>query len=176
MTEAFAGNQASTLSNRRRSLRLVDTCPDLRALTFPRRRLHYTVDPLMCGVFVSAFLKHTLLAMPRLRAVHIRLQGIEEHGLGWDVIESIMSTPQLREFTINTFLFSPREVLARDTPLDHLTRLTTFEYARFTKQSLLFVEAQRESLSTVISKLHRSVERLRLPGNFAPMSTLMSLP
>ena len=130
----------------------------------------------MCGVFDSAFFKHTLPAMPRLHALRVRLQGREEHGLGWNVIEAMLSAPQIREFRIRLFMFSPRNVPAPDTLLDHLARLTTFEYARFNSQPTRDEEAQRESLSAAVRIIHRCVEHMRLPSDLAPITTLMSVP
>ncbi|TBU54757.1 hypothetical protein BD310DRAFT_935236 [Dichomitus squalens] len=60
-----------------RSLYLLDVSSEMHALRLLRRRLHFTADPLICGVLDSAFLRRTLQAMPRLHAVHGVLKGAE---------------------------------------------------------------------------------------------------
>ncbi|TBU37639.1 hypothetical protein BD309DRAFT_994977 [Dichomitus squalens] len=159
-----------------RTLHLMDHCPDLRSMRHPGDRLRFATDRLICGVISSAFLKDALRAMPRLRSVRVGFLGKEEHGLGWDAIDAILSASQLREFTITTSLFSPREAPGREIPLDHFARLTTFHYARHTSHFGLHGDVQRESLAVVVEILNLSLERLRLPSDLAPIATLASLP
>ncbi|EJF59125.1 hypothetical protein DICSQDRAFT_65656, partial [Dichomitus squalens LYAD-421 SS1] len=159
-----------------RTLHLVDHCPDLRSMRYPGDRLWFATDPLICGVLSSTFLKDALRAMPRLRSVHVGFLWMEEHGLGWDAIDAILSASQLREFTIRTYLFCPREAPAREIPLDHFARLTTFHYARLPSHFGLHGDVQRESLAVVVGNLNLSLERLRLPSDLAPIATLASLP
>ncbi|EJF56092.1 hypothetical protein DICSQDRAFT_72220, partial [Dichomitus squalens LYAD-421 SS1] len=157
------------------SLHIVDKCSDIRAMRF-QDDLHYTVDPLMCGVLDGAFLKDALREMPRLRSVHVGFIWREDHGLGWSVIDAILSVSQIREFTIRSYLFCPREAPARRVvPLNPSAHLTTFNYARYASRSQLHADVQRAALGVVIGSLRSSLEHLRLPSDLSPISTFRSL-
>ncbi|TBU40286.1 hypothetical protein BD309DRAFT_356250 [Dichomitus squalens] len=158
------------------SLHIVDNCPDIRAMRLPKHDLHYTADPLMCGILDGAFLKDALQQMPRLRSVHVGFHWGEDHGLGWNVVDAILSASQIREFTISSYMFCPREAPARrDIPLNPSARLTTFNYARYASRSQLHADVQRAALGVVVGSLRFYLERLRLPSDLSPISTLRSL-
>ena len=144
-------------------------------MRYPEDRLRFTADPLMCGVMDGAFLKDALRAMPHLRSVFVGFNWREAHGIGWDAIEAILSAVQLREFTIRSYMFCPRKAPARDLPLNHFALLTAFNYERISSQPPLHAEEQRQSLAIVLGNLHLSLERLRLPSDLAPISTIGSL-
>ncbi|KAH9831524.1 uncharacterized protein C8Q71DRAFT_780986 [Rhodofomes roseus] len=158
------------------SLSLIDNCPDLIAMRDPEFRipqeLRFTNDPLLCGIMVPAFLATTLRAMPRLRSVCLAFFCREIHGMGWDTLAAILSTPQLRHFTLAVALFSPRQ---NPTPMDVklLAPITTFRYLQTAlRAELRDYPSQETALGLVVGALRDTLECLQLPSEVTPFGTL----
>ena len=83
-------------------------------MTKKYRRLHYTDDRLLCGVIDGQVLTAVLPNMPRLRTISISFLCQDVHGLRWETLASILSVPQLQNFTLGHFNFSPRPPLPSD--------------------------------------------------------------
>ncbi|KAI1792098.1 hypothetical protein LXA43DRAFT_944518 [Ganoderma leucocontextum] len=155
-----------------RKLTLIDKCPDLVAMSDSPRELKFTSDPLLCGTMSATFLKDTLRAMPHLRSVCLKLSAREVHGIGWDSIAAILSTPQLRSFTIGSFLLSPREAPSEKWA-DILAPITTFRYEQPSDRSYLRTyPVQQDSLAFVLTHLRRSLESLLLPSEITSIAVL----
>ena len=155
-----------------RTLYLVDDCPDLVAMRWSPTKLKFATDPLLCGAICASFLRDALRAMPRLRSVHLEAYAQEKHGIAWDSIAAILSTPQLRRFGLMTFLLCPREAPS-ETQADALAPITTFRYdQRVLRSFLRTYPAQRDTLAFLLPRLHRSLESLHLPSEIAPMAAL----
>lgn len=122
----------------------------------------------------ATFLRDALRAMPLLRSVSLRLCVREVHGIGWDVIAAILSTPQLRSFTVGTLLFSPRETpVEKQVGVDTLAPITTFRYEQPSFRSYLRTyPTQQDSLAFVLTHAHRSLECLLLPSEVTPVAVL----
>ncbi|PIL28112.1 hypothetical protein GSI_09763 [Ganoderma sinense ZZ0214-1] len=119
----------------------------------------------------ATFLRDTLQAMPLLHSVSLEIRALEIHGIGWDSILAILSTPRLRNFMIGSFLFSPREAPPETWAETVLAPVTTFHYRQYTFCSwLLPYPVQRDSLAFVLTRLHRTLESLHLPGEVTPMA------
>ncbi|KAI1792108.1 hypothetical protein LXA43DRAFT_360889 [Ganoderma leucocontextum] len=158
-----------------RKLTLIDKCPDLDAMSDSPRELKFTSDPLLCGTMSATFLKDALRAMPRLRSVCLDMYAQEVHGIGWDSLAAVLSTPQLRTFTVETFLFSPREAPS-ETWVDTLAPITTFRYDRPSFRSCLRAyPSQQDTLAFVLTHLHRSLESLLLPSEITPVAVLSQI-
>ncbi|KAM5544093.1 hypothetical protein V8D89_002279 [Ganoderma adspersum] len=136
--------------------------------------LTFASDPLLCGAMPCAtFLRDALRAMPLLHSVSLRLCIREVHGIGWELIAAILSTPHLRSFTVGTLLFSPREAPSLETRVDTIAPITTFRYEQPSFRSyLLTYPTQRDSLAFVLTHTHRSLESLLLPSEVAPVAVL----
>ncbi|PIL28339.1 hypothetical protein GSI_09490 [Ganoderma sinense ZZ0214-1] len=135
--------------------------------------LKCTNDRWLCGIMSAAFLEDTLQAMPLLRSVSLQIRAREVHGIGWDSLAAILSTPQLRSFTVGTFLFSPREAPPETWAGDTLAPITTFRYEQRVFRSVLRAyPVQQDSLAFVLTRLHRSLESLLLPIEVAPMAVV----
>ncbi|KAM5544820.1 hypothetical protein V8D89_001718 [Ganoderma adspersum] len=136
--------------------------------------LTFASDPLLCGAMPCAtFLRDALRAMPLLYSVSLRLCVREVHGIGWELIAAILSTPQLRSFTVGTLLFSPREAPSLETRVDTIAPITIFRYEQPSFRSyLLTYPTQRDSLAFVLTHAHRSLESLLLPSEVAPVAVL----
>ena len=151
---------------------MVDNCPDLFAMESSFTALRFASDPLLCGVICAPFLRDALRAMPLLRSVFLEVYAQEIHGIGWDSIAAILSTPQLRSFVLSTFLLSPREAPS-ETWTDTLAPITTFRYDQTVLRSFLRTyPAQQDTLAFVLSRLHHSLESLLLPSEIAPVTVL----
>ena len=136
------------------------------------RGLSFTSDPLLCGTIRAAFLRDALRAMPLLRSISLKLCAREVHGVGWDAIASILSTPQLRSVTFGTLLFSPREAPS-ETRVSSLAPITTFRYEQPSFRSYLRqYPAQQDSLAFVLTHVHYSLESLLLPSEITPVAVL----
>ncbi|KAM5544067.1 hypothetical protein V8D89_002253 [Ganoderma adspersum] len=160
-----------------RTLSLIDKCPDLVAMkrSFWSRELSFTNDRLLCGTMCATFLKDALRAMPLLHSVSLKICAREIHGIGWDSIAAILSTPQLRSFTIGTFLLNPREAPPK-TWVDNLAPLTTFRYDQPSYHSyLLTYPTQQDTLASILTWLHRSLESLLLPSEITPVAVLSQI-
>ncbi|KAM5544804.1 hypothetical protein V8D89_001702 [Ganoderma adspersum] len=157
-----------------RTLSLIDKCPDLVAMkrSYWSTELSFTNDRLLCGTMRDTSLKDALRAMPLLHSVSIKLCAREIHGLEWNSIAAVLSTPQLRSFTIGSLLFSPREA-PPETWADALAPLTTFQYDQPAYHfSLLTYPTQQETLAFVLSRMRRSLESLLLPSEVTPVAVL----
>lgn len=111
--------------------------------------------------------------MPRLQSISLDFLCRESHGLGWDSLAAILSTPQLRSFTLAQFMFSPRHSLTTDN-IGTLAPLTTFRH----EQRVVRIESRRflsqeAALGVVIAKLRHTLQSLLLPSEVAPFSILM---
>ncbi|KZT67997.1 hypothetical protein DAEQUDRAFT_728539 [Daedalea quercina L-15889] len=154
------------------SLCLEDHRPAAMRLPEKRRKLRFANDRLLCGIMDPMFLKATLPSMPFLQSVKLAVYCREIHGIGWDTLAVILSTPQLRSFTLQAYPFSPQQCPAV-TDVDCLTPITTFRYA----QPAIFRElrqypTQKAALSVVIAKLRHTLETLLLPLEVAPFEAL----
>ncbi|KAH9831538.1 uncharacterized protein C8Q71DRAFT_290278 [Rhodofomes roseus] len=158
-------------------LSLRDGCPDRAAArphSWRKPKLHFTDDPLLCGTMDPEFLRTTLRAMPRLQSISLDLMCRESHGLGWDSLAAILSTPQLRSFTLAQFMFSPRHSLTTDS-VEFLAPLTTFRHEqRVLRDELRRFLSQEAALGVVIEKLRHTLECLLLASEVAPFRTLMA--
>ncbi|PIL28095.1 hypothetical protein GSI_09746 [Ganoderma sinense ZZ0214-1] len=156
-----------------RTLYLRDECPDLFAMTNPHRKLKFATDPLLCGTIPAQFLRDALRSMPLLRSVHLTACTLDMHGIGWDSIAAILSAPQLRSFTLGTYLLSPREAPSDRTCTDALAPITTFRFDQpDLHASLLDYPAQQDTLAFVLPRLHSFLESLFLPSEVAPVAVL----
>ncbi|KAM5544062.1 hypothetical protein V8D89_002248, partial [Ganoderma adspersum] len=154
-----------------RTLYLIDDCPDLVAMKFSIK-LKFASDRLLCGSISASFLRDALRAMPRLHSVHLEAYAQELHGIGWDSVAAILSTPQLRSFNLMTFLLSPREAPS-ETPTDTLAPITTFRYDQPVLRSFLRTyPAQQDTLAFVLPRLRHSLESLLLPSEITPVAVL----
>ncbi|PIL28097.1 hypothetical protein GSI_09748 [Ganoderma sinense ZZ0214-1] len=148
-------------------------CPDLVAMRDTHEELKCTNDRWLCGIMSATFLRDTLRAMPLLRSVSLQIRAREVHGIGWDSLAAVLSTPQLRSFTVGTFLFSPREAPPETWAGDTLAPITTFRYEQRVFRSVLRAyPVQQDTLAFVLTRLHRSLESLLLPIEVAPMAVL----
>lgn len=138
----------------------------------PPSKLRFTGDRLMCGIMSATFLKDALRAMPLLHSVSLEILAQEKHGIGWESLTAILSTPQLRSFTLGTFLFSPREPPS-EMWAGTLAPITTFRYDQQSYRSFLRTyPVQEDSLAFVLTRLHSSLESLLLPSEIAPLTLL----
>ncbi|KAH9831526.1 uncharacterized protein C8Q71DRAFT_780993 [Rhodofomes roseus] len=156
-------------------LSLRDECPDVVAMNSTwNHQPQFTDDPLLCGIMDPEFLGTTLPAMPRLQSIHLGFLRSEVHGIGWDTLAAILSTPQLRSFTVAQFMFSPRQSSTM-ADFDSLAPLTTFRYEqRFLRTVLHQFPSQEAALGTVIGKSRHTLESLLLPSEIAPFRVLMT--
>ena len=165
----------SPLSSRgcRRSLSLVDKCPDIGSMTNMRRRLRYTKDRLLCGVMDGQVLNTAMLAMPRLRSIMVSFSCHAVHGLSWETLTSILSVPQLENFNIQLFNFSPRPRPAPDVDARSLAPLKSFRYIQPAfRWWPHYFPPERDALADVLGQLHDSLEILHLPSMSAPINAL----
>ncbi|KAM5544834.1 hypothetical protein V8D89_001732 [Ganoderma adspersum] len=110
--------------------------------------------------------------MPCLRSVHLEAYAQEIHGIAWDSIAAILSTPQIRCFNLMTFLLSPREAPS-ETWTDTLAPITTFRYDQPVLWSFLCTyPTQQDTLAFILPRLHHSLESLLLPSEIAPVAVL----
>ena len=137
----------------------------------PPSKLRFTEDRLLCGIMSAPFLRDVLRAMPLLQSVSLEILAREKHGIAWESLAAILSTPQLRTFTLGTFLFSPREA-PPETWTDTLAPITTFRYDQAFRSFLRTYPVQEDNLAFVLARLHRSLESLILPSEIAPLTFL----
>ena len=156
-----------------RSLSLVDKCPDIGSMANMRRRLRYAKDRLLCGVMDGQVLNTAMLAMPRLRSFMVSFSCHAVHGLSWETLTSILSVPQLENFNIQLFNFSPRPRPAPDLDARSLAPLKSFRYIQpaFRWWPHYFAP-ERDALADVLGQLHDSLEILHLPSMSAPINAL----
>ncbi|KAH9830270.1 uncharacterized protein C8Q71DRAFT_371990 [Rhodofomes roseus] len=158
-------------------LSLRDDCPDKCAMSPLRHRRHelrFTEDPLLCGTMDPRFLKTTLQAMPRIRSLYLAFWYREIHGIGWDNLEAILSTPLLRSVTVEQFLFSPRQAPMIES-IERIAPLTTFRFKhRVIRGELRDYPIQEATLGLVIGKLRHTLESLLLPSEVTPFRALAS--
>ncbi|KAH9831541.1 uncharacterized protein C8Q71DRAFT_781076 [Rhodofomes roseus] len=155
-------------------LSLIDRCPDLVAMRGApwKHRLRFSDDPLLCGIMDPAFLRSVLGAMPRLQSIYLSFICREVHGIGWDTLEAILSTPLLRTLTVEQFLFSPRQTPTA-VSIESLASLTTFQFVHAALRSeLCRYPSQEGVLGLVITKLRPTLESLLLPSEVTPFGTL----
>ncbi|KAH9921872.1 uncharacterized protein B0H18DRAFT_532127 [Fomitopsis serialis] len=155
---------------------LIDECPDRiamrawlpRSSTVPR----FTSDPLLCGTMDPAFLRITLPAMPRLRLVHLSFHCREIHGIGWDTLAAILSTPLLRSFTLQSYLFNPRQPPVA-TSVHSLAPITAFRFVHHVfRRELRKYPSQEVALGLAIKELRHTLESLMLPNEVTPFAIL----
>ena len=127
----------------------------------------FTNDRLLCGVMDATFLKNALRAMPRLRSVCLSLSGRELHGIDWDLLEAILSTPHLRKFTLMQYLLSPRGA-PTGSDVGSIAPITSFRYDQSGSRWKLFdYPSQEQTLALVIQNLRAALEDLALPMELA---------
>ncbi|KAI0711825.1 hypothetical protein C8T65DRAFT_807425 [Cerioporus squamosus] len=151
------------------SLLLVDACPSRHPKESKYRTdnyvysLRYSDDPLLCGALDAEVLKRSLPAMPRLNSISVSLPCREVHGIRGDVAAALLSAPQVRDVYISLFLFCPRQSIFfkyRKNPFHVPPRAHPSE-----------VEAVR----MVVSKVHASLEVLKLPMETMPLDVMFGL-
>ncbi|KAH9916302.1 uncharacterized protein BXZ73DRAFT_21652, partial [Epithele typhae] len=95
------------------------------------------------------------------------------HSIPWRTIRRVLSVPTLREFVLQRFIFAP-DFKPQDIEGFAPVSLRSFE-ARFNypipcrPESL---QSETRAFSTVLSKLHDTLETLHLPGPSAPADLL----
>ena len=142
-------------------------------------RPHYSHDRLLCGAMDGQVLKTVLPAMPRLRSIFVSFLCNEVHGLSWDTLSSILSVPQLENFNIQLFNFSPRPrpVADVDSDVPSLAPLKSFRYVQpVYRWQPHYFPPERDALADVLARLHDSLEILHLPSMSAPINTLAANP
>ncbi len=135
--------------------------------------LRYSDDPLLCGALDAGVLRRSLPEMPRLYSISLHCWAV--HGIRDDVAASLLSVPQIRDVHISSFLLCPRKAMSHDSTLD-IPPLTSFRYTRNpfhigpgTQSSEL------EAIVMVVSKLHGSLEVLKLPAETSPLDDMSQL-
>ena len=137
------------------------------------RRLCYTKDRLLCGVVDGQVLKTAMLAMPRLRSILISFSCNAVHGLRWETLTSILSVPQLENFNIQLFNFSPRPRSTPDVGALSLAPLKSFRYVQPAyRRWLHYFPPERNALADILGQLHENLEVLHLPSMSAPINAL----
>ncbi|KAI0334542.1 hypothetical protein GY45DRAFT_1114227 [Cubamyces sp. BRFM 1775] len=163
---------------------LRDVCPDWYAAVARRRLpdpatwppLHYTEDPLLCGVFDGTTLGHALRAMPKLRSLSVWCGENIDHGLPWHVLQVILTLPHLHHFSCHHFHFSPVSVPSEDLVLGAPAPLTSFRYMLNAYRPIPRVhDPETNALSAVLKAYHATLEVLWLPTESTPFRTVLSL-
>ncbi|KAH9888965.1 hypothetical protein C8Q73DRAFT_173497 [Cubamyces lactineus] len=166
------------------NLVLRDVCPDWYAAVVRRRLpdpatyppLHYTQDPLLCGIFDSATLEHALRAMPKLRSVTVWCGENIDHGLPWYVLRVILTLTHLRHFSCHHYHFSPTVFPPGDLVLDTPAPLTSFRYMLNAYRPIPRMhDPEEDALSVVMKACHATLEVLWLPTESTPFQTMLSL-
>ncbi|KAI0329981.1 hypothetical protein GY45DRAFT_790924 [Cubamyces sp. BRFM 1775] len=131
-----------------------------------------------CGIVNGAILEG-LLGMPKLHAVHLIH---DHHGIPWPVLQSILTLPQLREFSCNPRISHTPEGSARlqELVLNSPAPLTSFQYTRDIHAiSHLFdplqSRAEEHLLDLILRSVCSSLHTLVLPIESAPLRTMSSL-
>ncbi|KAI1788691.1 hypothetical protein LXA43DRAFT_894250 [Ganoderma leucocontextum] len=156
-----------------KSLSLVDNCSDIGSMGRDYRRLRYTDDRLLCGVMDGQVLKTVLLAMPCLHSILVHFLSNEVHGLRWETLTSILTIPQLENFGLQLFNFSPRPRLATNVGTLSFAPLKLFQYIQPTFHWIPHhFPPERDALADVLGQLHNSLELLHLPSMSAPINML----
>ena len=139
--------------------------------------LSYTRDRGICGVMDAQLLETSLHAMPRLRSIYVYFRCNEVHGLRWQTLASILTTPTLENFNLQWFNFSPRPRLATEVDTRPLAPLKSFQYiqAAFRRVQHYF-PPERDALADVLGRIHNTLEVLQLPSLPAPLDMLSMKP
>ncbi|KAJ8461923.1 hypothetical protein ONZ51_g11230 [Trametes cubensis] len=166
------------------NLVLRDVCPDWYAAVVRRRLpdpttyppMHYTQDPLLCGIFDGTTLGSALRAMPKLRSVTVWCGEDTDHGLPWHVLQVILTLPHLHDFSCHHYRFSPTADPSDGLVLDAPLPLTSFRYKLNAYRPVPRAhDPEKDALSVFLKACHAALEVLWLPTESTPFHTMLSL-
>ncbi len=114
--------------------------------------------------------------MPHLRSICLSINCRELHAIDWGPFVAILSTPQLREFTLSQYLLSPR-CTPTESDIDSIAPITSFRYDQYGSRWKLFdYPTQEETLALVLKRLRATLENLVLPMELASLRVLSDSP
>lgn len=165
-------------------MHLNDKCPDMpwegifyaRYPSHPdRKALRFTTHPLVCGIYDGPTLRNALSHMPMLHSITLGLEYRTVHGIPWPVLHFILSLPQLREFSLRFHHFAPKTP-QEDVNLACPAPLTSFEHTLNDRrpQNTFYDpgDGEEHAISVVLSGVHKTMERLVLTTEIAPLRAI----
>ncbi|EIW53570.1 uncharacterized protein TRAVEDRAFT_99591, partial [Trametes versicolor FP-101664 SS1] len=135
----------------------------------------FTTHPLVCGIYDGPTLRNALSHMPKLHSITLGLEYRTVHGIPWPVLQFILSLPQLREFSVRFHHFAPKTP-QEDVHLACPAPLTSFEHILNDRRphNTLYDpgDGEEHAISVVLSGVHKTMERLVLTTEIAPLRAI----
>ncbi|KAM5544854.1 hypothetical protein V8D89_001752 [Ganoderma adspersum] len=132
----------------------------------------------VCQAFIGPVIQHILRQMPSLAKLSLRTRVGVVHGPYWTFLRFALALPRLREFEMTGLTFCP--VVLPDETLEledgSCAPLTAFRYeAVLTRDRRYALSVERDALSLILAKSHRSLATLALPSEPAPISLMSNI-
>lgn len=134
-------------------------------------------DSGLCDLYPPSIIATRLRELPHLRSLTMRMNPYRYlwHGLPWNTLTAILSTPHLRDFKLQNIYFCPALLDNEEICVESLSPLTSFHYQmRHPRQPSSF-PSETTALDVVLHKLSRTLETLTLMSEPAPINTLFEL-
>lgn len=132
----------------------------------------------VCQAFIGPIIQHILRQMPSLTKLSLRTHVGVVHGPYWAFLRFALSLPRLREFEMTGLTFCPVVLPDESLELEDGTcaPLTAFRYeAILTRDRRYALSVEKDALSLILAKIHRSLATLVLPSEPAPISLMSCL-
>ncbi|KAM5544065.1 hypothetical protein V8D89_002251 [Ganoderma adspersum] len=132
----------------------------------------------VCQAFIGPVIQYILRQMSSLTKLSLRTHMGVVHGPYWTFLRFALSLPRLRDFEMTGLTFCP--VILPDETLEledgSLAPLTAFRYeAILTRDRTFALSVEKDALSLVLAKIHRSLTTLALPSEPAPIALMSSV-
>ncbi|KAH9916284.1 uncharacterized protein BXZ73DRAFT_53879, partial [Epithele typhae] len=155
-----------------RSLVIEDSCPRLGS---ERYMMDDEVgEPSLCDSLDLHRAFNTFVSsLPQICSITFTADLETYHGLSYDTIRRVLTIPTLRHFTLERLHFSPLPTRMRGGT--DLSPLSTFNYHKVYPFQPGMHQSESQALSFTLSRVHKTLETLRLMGASAPVDALRDL-
>ncbi|KAH9854935.1 hypothetical protein C2E23DRAFT_874989 [Lenzites betulinus] len=171
-----------TLRRHVRSLYLNDECPDMLdqwdcyTETFQNTdTLRFATNRFVCGLYEGSNLRNVLSPMSGLHSITLGHARVTIHGISWTVLQSILSLPQLREFSLYSHHLAPGTP-PEELRLEYSAPLISFGFILDDNRPRSTVfdprESDKRAVSVILSSVHKTLKRLVLTAEAAPLRAI----